>query len=136
MGAAWFVSPLNVEFAAYLDDNGVAHPPPDANAAGPSPRRVFEALAAFPEYTQRVRRRERPRGKGQVIDIELRRADGSYAIEINLLRVTDDDRPALFCFAYYRETEELVRIVRRLAATCGPLVLWHDSGEEPILVTE
>ena len=135
MGATWFVSALNVEFAEYLDDHGVAHPPPEANAAGPTPRRVFEVLQTFPEYTQRVRRRDRP-GKGESVYIELRRADGSYAIEINLPGVKDDDRPALLCFAYYRETEELVRIVQRLAATCGPLVLWHDSGENPILVTE
>jgi hypothetical protein len=47
-----------------------------------------------------------------------------------------DDRPVgVFSFEYYRETEELVRLVDKLAELCGPLFLYDDSGrEKPIVV--
>jgi hypothetical protein len=98
---------------------------------------VLAAFQSFPEYRVAVRRRDRGE-KGQAVSVEARRADGSYAIDIHLLRVTDDDRPAgVFVLDYYRGTEELVRLVAELAKVCGPLVLWHDSGgERSVLVTQ
>src|SRR3954470_11869895 len=42
-----------------------------------------------------------------------------------------------FVFEYYRGTDELVRLVPRLAESCGPLVLWHDrGGERSVLFTQ
>jgi hypothetical protein len=136
MGNAWHVSPLTAEQAQELDREGVAVLPDAGPSAAPSPAQVLAAVAAFPEYTARVRRRDR-KDKGQAVTVELRRADGSYAVEIRLLRVTADDQPAgVFVFEYYKGTDELVRLVAKLAEACGPLVLWHDSGgERSVLVT-
>ena len=137
MGNAWYVSPFDHSWANPQNALGVGAPPGTRPGAAPSPDQVVAALAAFPEYHISVRQRER-KGKGLAVQIEARRADGSYAIEIQLLRVTATDQPAgVFVFDYYHGTDELVRLVAELAAACGPLVLWHDSGGEPsILVTE
>jgi hypothetical protein len=116
---------------------GVEASSPPAAGALPTPNQVFAALASFPEYRVIVRRWDRKeKEKGQFVYIKLLRGDGSYAIAINLLGVTADHRPAgAFAFEYYQETEELVRIVSRLADLCGPLVLHHDSGcEKPIVI--
>jgi hypothetical protein len=89
----------------------------------------------FPEYRVTIRREDR-KGKGQAVYVEIRRPDGSYAIDIRLLRVIGDDKPVgVFVIDYYREKSELVRLVSKLADVCGPLVMWHDSGgERSILV--
>jgi hypothetical protein len=131
----WFVSPLSGEWTDPANPLGVAAPPGSRPGTAPSPAQVFAALEAFPEYRASVRRRDR-KEKGQVVYVELRRADGTHAIDIHLLRVATDDRPAgVFVFDYYRGTDELVRLVARPAEVCGPLVLWHDSGgERSILV--
>src|SRR5262249_4079250 len=113
----------------------VSVPPDCGPGKAPTPDQVFATLSLFTEYRINVRRRDR-KEKGQAVYITLWRADGSYAIAINLLRVSADDRPGgTFVFEYYRGTAELVRLVSRLADVCGPLVLWHDSGcETSILV--
>ncbi len=102
----------------------------------PSPDQVLAAVGCFPEYRVSIRRRDR-KEKGQAVYIELRREDGSAAVDIHLLRVSADDRPVgVFVFDYFRGTDELVRLVTKLAESCGPLVLWDESGEaEAILVT-
>jgi hypothetical protein len=136
MGNAWYVSPLNAEQARDLEREGVPIPQGLGPSTAPSPEQVFAALGSFPEYRVNVRRRDR-KDKGQAVYVELRRADGSHAVDIHLLRVAADDQPAgVFLFDYYRGTDELVRLVAELAAACGPLVLWHDSGgERSVLVT-
>jgi hypothetical protein len=98
---------------------------------------VLAVIETLQEYRVNVRRWDRGE-KGQGVDIGLRQAEGSYAIDIHLLRITTDDQPAgVFVFHYFRETDELVRLVTKLAEMCGPLVLWHDSGCEPsVLVTQ
>src|SRR5690348_5385318 len=104
MGNAWYVSPLTAEQARELEREGVPVPPDAGPGTAPSPAQVLVAVAAFPEYTARVRRWDR-KEKGQAVTVELRRADGSYAVEIRLLRVTADDRPAgTFVFEYYKGT--------------------------------
>jgi hypothetical protein len=117
-----------------LEQEGIVVPPEAGPSTAPTPEQVFTALESFPEYRVAVRRRDR-KEKGTSVYLDLRRADGSYAIEINLLRVVADNQPAgTFVFAYYRETEELVRLVAKLAESCGPLVLWHDGGERSVIV--
>jgi hypothetical protein len=121
----------------WIEQLGVAAPTVAAKPADPTPQQVFNALEAFPEYRCTVRRRTRkPPGKEeqQSINLDLRLEDGSYAMEINLLRVTGDDQPALCVVSHHRKTEELVRIVAKLAEVCGPLILWHDAGETPIVM--
>jgi hypothetical protein len=137
VGAAWYVSPPSEEMCRQIEELGVAAPPATETAAAPTPQQVFKALETFPEYRTTLRRRTRkPPGKGeqQSIQIDLRREDGSHAIEIDLLRVTADDEPALFVFAHYGKTEALAAIVAELAEVCGPLILWHDAGETPVVV--
>jgi hypothetical protein len=116
--------------------DGVPASAPPAAGAAPTPNQVFAALASLPEYRVIVRRRDRKaKEKGQFVYIKLLRADGSFAIAINLLGVTADHRPAgAFAFEYYREPEELLRIVSGIADLCGPLVLYHDGGEAPVVV--
>jgi hypothetical protein len=136
VGNAWFVSPLSDEWTDPANPLGVTAPPGSRPGTAPSPEQVLAALESFPQYRVGVRRRDR-KEKGQAVYVELRREDGSHAIDIHLLRVAADDRPAgVFVFDYYRGTDELVRLVAKLAEVCGPLVLWHDSGGEPsVLVT-
>jgi hypothetical protein len=131
VGNAWFVFPLNDDLRGVLGRDGVVVRPGTPDGVLPSPNQVFAVLESFPEYTVKTRRRDRG-DKGEAVYIELHRSDGSYAIAVHLLGVRSDREPAgVFVFDYYRETEELVRIVSRLAALCGPLVLYHDSGGEP-----
>ena len=137
MGNAWHVFPFTPDLARELAElEGVLASSPPAAGAVPTPNQVLAALASFPEYRVIVRRWDRKeKQKGQFVYIKLLRADGSFAIAINLLGVSADDRPAgAFAFEYYQETEELVRIVARLADLCGPLVLSHDSGCEKSIV--
>jgi hypothetical protein len=99
---------------------------------------VLAALRLFPEYRVRVRRENRKKKDvGQDVVVELTREDGTYANRIRLIGIHSDDRPAgAFYFEYYRETEELVRLVAKLAELCGPLFLYDDSGcEKPIVVS-
>lgn len=135
MGYAWYVSPLTEEWTDPANPLRVAALEGSRPGTAPSPAQVFAALEAFPQYRASVRRRD-GRPTGQAVSVELRRADDSYAIVIQLLRVTADDQPAgVFVFEYYQGTDELVRLVAKLAEVCGPLVLWHDSGgERSILV--
>ena len=138
MGNAWYVHPLNADVAEWLQGQGVSVPPDSAPSTVPTPDQVFAALRLFPEYRVRVRREDRKKKEmGQDVVVELRREDGSYAIGIRLLGVSSDDRPAgVFVFEYSRGTEELVRLVAKLAEHCGPLFLYDDSGcDGPILVT-
>jgi hypothetical protein len=136
MGNAWYVSPLTAEEAESLAREGVSVPDEAGPSTAPTPAQVFATLESFPEYLVAVRRRDR-KDKGQSVSIELRRADGSYAIDICVYRVSSDDWPVgTFVFEHYGETDELVRLVSRLADVCGPLVLWNDSGcERSILVS-
>jgi len=120
-----------------IEMEGVAAPAVLETAVDPTPQQVFDALEAFPEYRVTVKRHTRkPPGKEErkSIDLNLRLEDGTYVMEINLLRVTGDDQPATCVFSHNRTTEELVRIVAKLAEVCGPLILWHDSGETPVVV--
>ena len=138
MGNAWYVHPLNADVAEWLQGQGVSVPPDSAPSTVPTPDQVFAALRLFPEYRVRVRREDRKKKEmGQDVVVELRREDGSYAIGIRLLGVSSDDRPAgVFVFEFFRGTEELVRLVAKLAEHCGPLFLYDDSGcEKPILVS-
>jgi hypothetical protein len=138
MGNYWHVYPLTADEAECLRGEGVAVPPDCAFGTAPTPDQVFAALRLFPEYRVRVRRENRKKKEmGQDVVVELTREDGSYAIRIRLIRVQSDDRPAgVFYFEYYRETEELVRLVAKLAEVCGPLFLYDDSGcEKPIVVS-
>jgi hypothetical protein len=136
VGNAWHVFPLTPDLARNLAEvEGV--PPPSATAAGtaPTPNQVFAALGPFPEYRVIVRRWDRKeKEKGQFVYIKLLRADGPYAITINLLGAGDDRPAGAFAFEYYRETEDLVRFVSRLPDSCGPLVLYHDGGEAPVVI--
>jgi hypothetical protein len=137
LGNAWYVHPLNADAAEWLRREGVSLPRDSAPSTAPSPEQVFAALRLFPEYHVRVRREDRKKKEmGQDVVVELTREDGSYAIGIRLLGVSSDDRPAeVFVFEYYRETEELVRLVGKLTELCGPLFLYDDSGcEKPIVV--
>ena len=137
MGAAWYVSPPSEEMCREVEELGIAAPPVNDNAVSPTPEQVFQTLKGFPEYRVSLRRgsykRPAKHTVEQAIHLDLRRQDGSYAIEINLLSVTDDDQPALLVFPYGK-VDEVVQIVTKLAETCGPLLLWHDSGETPIVV--
>jgi hypothetical protein len=135
MGNAWHVLPLTTDEAQYLEKVEVV-PVPSGPAVSsvPTPNQVFAALASFPEYRVAVRRWDH-KEKGQFVYIKLLQEDGSIAIIFNLLGVTADDQPAgTFAFEYYRETEELIRLVAKLANVCGPLVLWHDGGCERSIV--
>ena len=134
----WHVYPWKADDAEWLQGQGVTVPPDCAPSTAPTPDQVFAALRLFPEYRLRVRREDRKTKElGQDVVLELRREDGSYAVSIRLLGVHADDRPVgVFYFEYYRETEELVRLVAKLAELCGPLFLYDDSRcERPILVT-
>jgi hypothetical protein len=137
VGNAWHVYPLSADEAEWLQGEGVSVPPHSAPSTAPTPDQVFAALRLFPEYRVRVRREDRKKKeKGQDVVLELTREDGSYAISIRLLGVHSDDRPVgVFYFEYFRETEELVRLVAKLAELCGPLYLYDDSGcERPIVI--
>jgi hypothetical protein len=137
MGNYWHVYPLKADEAEWLKGQGLSVPPSSAPSTGPTPNQLFSTLRSFPEYHVRFRREDRKRKEmGQDVVVELRREDGSYAISIRLIGVHADDWPVgEFCFEYYRETEELVRLVAKLAELCGPLFLYDDSGcEKPILI--
>jgi hypothetical protein len=135
----WLVLPSTPDLIRELVEvEGMPMPAVQAVGTAPTPNQVFAVLPSFPEYRVTVRRWDRKRKeKGQAIYIKLLRAEDSVAITIQLLGVAADDQPAgTFAFEYYRETEELVRLVAKLAELCGPQVLCHDSGcEGPILVT-
>jgi hypothetical protein len=138
VGNAWYVHPLTADVGEWLQREGFSLPRDRAPSTAPSPEQVFAALRLFPEYHVRVRREDRNKKEmGQDVVFELTREDGSHAISIRLLGVSSDDRPAgVFVFDYYRGTEELVRLVARLAELCGPLFLYDDSGcEKPIVVS-
>ena len=137
VGNYWHVYPFNAEEADLLKREGVSVPADIAPGTAPTPDQVFAALRLFPEYRVRVRREDwKKKEKGQDVVLTLAREDGSDAVRIRLLGVHSDDRPAgVFYFEYYRETEELVRLVAKLAAVCGPQVLYQDSGcERSVLV--
>ena len=135
VGNAWYVSPLTAENAKGLLVGEVAQV--DASPSiRPTPNQVFAALDSFPEYRISVRRRDR-KEKGQAVYIELRREDGSCAVDIHLLRVSEDDEPVgVFVFDYYRERDELVSLVSKMSEVCGPLVLWQDGEERSGLVSQ
>jgi hypothetical protein len=137
VGNYWHVYPLNAEEADLLKSEGVSVPIDTGPGTAPTPDQVFAALQLFPEYRVRVRREERKKKeKGQDVVLTLTREDSSYTLRIRLLGVHSDDRPVgVFYFEYYREAEELVRLVEKLAEVCGPQVLYHDSGcERSVLV--
>jgi hypothetical protein len=134
VGNAWFVFPLTDEWVEPLRAEGAAVLPAAPSSVAPTPNQVLQVVQSFPEYQVRVRRRDR-KEKGQAVYIELRRGDGTYAVDIHLLGVRSDEQPVgTFVFEYYRETEELVRLVSPLAERCGPLVLYHDSGCEKSVI--
>jgi hypothetical protein len=139
MGNAWYVSSPTEEICKWIENQGLAPPPIPENAADLTPQQLFKALESFPEYRVAIRGRTWKNPKKEEkhsIYLDLRREDGTYAIEINLHQPApcNDDQPAVVVFAYYRETEELMRIVAKLAEVCGPLILWHDGGEPSVVV--
>ncbi len=137
MSHARYVCPPTEEWCQEIEKRGVVAPPASATAVAPTPQQVFNVLESFPKYHVSLKRRTQKKsrkGPTQYIQIDLRREDGSYAIEIDLLQVTGDDQPALFVFAHYGKPEELVEIVMKLAEVCGPLILLHDGGEAPLVV--
>lgn len=134
MGNAWFVSPLTRDFVHQWPANRIEGAIPDADGIAPTPTQVFAAVATFPEYRVISKRRDRG-AKGESIDISMRHDDGSCGVSISLLGARGDDRPVeVFAFDYYKERDELVKIVATLAESCGPLVLWHDGGDDNAVV--
>jgi hypothetical protein len=120
--------------ARAIAEEGVPVPSTLPATTAPTPNQVLAALRSFPEYCVAVRRWDR-KEKGQFVYIKVSRADGPYAMIINLLGVTADDQPVgTFGFEYYQETEELVAVVSRLADSCGPFLLYHDGGEPPVVI--
>jgi hypothetical protein len=132
---AWFVGPaIRGKTASRFFEDVL---PPDAGpSTTPSPDQVFAVLGMFPEYrVARIGNWVSERTGDRSVQIELRRPDGSYAIDVNLLKVVADDQPVgVFTFSYYREVEELLPIVSKLADACGPQVLRHESGGEPTIL--
>jgi hypothetical protein len=138
VGNYWHVYPLNSEEADSHKSEGVSVPADIRPGTAPTPNQVFAALRLFPEYRVRVRREDRKKmEKGQDVVLTLTQEDGSSTVRIRLLGVHSHDRPVgVFYFEYYRETEELIRLVEKLAEVCGPQVLYHDSGcETSVLVS-
>jgi hypothetical protein len=137
VGNYWHVYPLKADDVDWLESVGVSVPTDIAPGTAPTPDQVFAALRLFPNYRVHIRREDRKKKeKGQDVVLTLTREDGSYTVRIRLLGVHSDDRPVgVFYFEYFRETEELFRLVAKLADLCGPLYLYDDSGcEGPILV--
>ncbi|VTR96738.1 hypothetical protein [Tuwongella immobilis] len=136
MAELYLVMPLSADNIAELASFGV-RPPAQLGMPRPlTPRQVLLAVRSVPGLEATVRRRP----EKQLIRIDLSppgtgntRPAGS-GTEISLVEVTTEDSP---CQLEFRGgTATLVAsVAERIAAECGPIVIWPASGAPPFVCT-
>ncbi len=136
MAEIFVVLPLTTDTVAEMATFGIPHPVPSADPRPPTPRQVLAALAKLNGLETSIRRRPEKR----LIHIDVNppgtrntRPAGS-GTEVCLFDVVGEDDA---CTVTLRGgTAALVaRVVDRIAAECGPLVVWPASGADPIVCT-
>jgi hypothetical protein len=128
MGVIYIVIPLDAGIAKWLDDAGIYHPPFSPAARSPTPNEIFAAIEELSDCRYEVRRH----ATGDRIYLDLKHADGRWT-EVNMSNVVADDRPCDLSF--HKGFEALAaEVLSYCTAHCGPLVLWPDTGDEPVVV--
>jgi hypothetical protein len=132
MGVLYSVFPLDEAIAVYLRDHGVDVPDPIAASRNPTPRELRLACNSQTGFKAEVF--SPPTHSWQIM------IEGSTAPENEpwtLLNVTDfnGDETSPHSIWFEKGWPSLIlRIVHTLSATCGPLVIWPDTGEVPVIV--
>ena len=134
MAEIYVVLPLTAKVVEELVALGISHPEPLAHTQSPSPRQVLTVVADLPEMRVTVSRLP----DKQWIRIDLtparygRQRPAGSGTEVNLSGVTDDETPCEIAFR--GGTTELVAfLTRRIAAACGPQVIFPASGADPLV---
>jgi hypothetical protein len=130
----YVVLPLTADSAAKLAGMGVPHPAPPGEPRTPTPREVIAAVSVLTGLAVTVLRfpdKQRVRIEVEPPEVGTSRPVGS-GTEVGLTGVTDDDTP---CRVTFRggSPDLLAAITDRIAAACGPQVIWPASGEVPIV---
>ncbi len=136
MAEVYVVVPLSADSVAELAPFGVSHPVPPAVPRSPTPRQVLAAVVGMPGFEATVRRR----ADKQLIRIDLsppgtgNTRPAGAGTEISLFDVAGDESP---CQVTFRGgTDAIVAsVAERIAAQCGPVVVWPASGADPFVST-
>ncbi len=108
--ANWdFVFPLNEEALAWLDEQGLAHPPLAAGNRLPSSGEIADAVKTVGAPLEELQ-----------VDLDLEDRD----------RVPDE------CFKMRGEITAELRVLRRLSESCGQFWMYPDTGEVAVIVDE
>jgi len=131
MGILWTVWPLDGEMCSWLDEQEVAYPrTPSRFPTGIEIKAVISGLTA---YSVKVN----DNGLNAPWQALLTQKGNDIDPEWAVLTISDfsgDDLPQQLYFEKGHESL-IVEILRRLAASTGPLVLIDDAGSEPSVIT-
>ena len=132
MGVGYVLVPLDLELESYLHGIGVALPEPGWTSRNPTPTEVRGVCSHLPgsdaEFVCL--------GDGWSVDLSdaVDPQRGPWT-SINVVNFSgDEDRPHVVGFSKGWPSV-ILQVSLGLALLCGPLILWPDTGDEPIVVT-
>jgi hypothetical protein len=132
MSTTYCIMPLNEECAAWLDSEGLSHPPVSPRFRDPTATEITDVLRALPDYEYEIWCN--PHHKTWDAHVAWA-ADPSHGphTTICLLDYCGDDTPHRFYFSGgWREVIFLV--IERLSRVCGPLAVADGGCGIPYLV--
>jgi hypothetical protein len=131
MGVIYLLCPLDAEVRASLSIYGVSDEgwPDGRNPRLTEVRAVLDRMTGTRAEYQEAPKRGQPWGIS--VEDSTDPENGPWT-ELRTLKY-DEDQPTDF---YFEKgwPELIVRIVSRLAATCGTLCIFPDTGEPPVIV--
>ncbi len=128
MSNSYYVVPLQSECAAWLEEEGVSHPPASAKYRLPSLEEVEVVLSALEEYGFSIRRCNVT--PGWIVDI-FSKEDPSKGPWTEL--VLSDAPQVAFSFSGGWH-EPIFTVVEKLSHVCGPLAVADGADATPYLV--
>jgi hypothetical protein len=131
MGILWTVWPLDDEMCSWLDEQEV--PYPRTPSRFPTGTEIKAVISGLTEHSVKVNDNGLHASWQALITQKDNGVDPEWAVLI-ISEFSGDNLPQQLYFEKGHENL-IVKILRRLAASCGPLVLIDDAGGQPSVIT-
>ena len=129
MGVIYVVAPIDDEVAEFLRSESIVVP--HEASKGPLFRDIQDAISGLDGYSVE----SDPYAVGASWDAQIASRVDQYSwTRATVQKLAPADHPQ--SLAFHKGSPELVvAIVLRLSQACGPLVLFTDSGDSPLVVS-
>jgi hypothetical protein len=133
MGVLYTVVPVDDSITGYLRDAGIELPAASIPSRNPTPKELREVVATLVD--QKVTVYSPPEHSWQIMIEGRNDPDNEPWTLLNVDAFSGDETEPHSIWFEKGWASLILRVVHALSARCGPLVIWPDTGEQPIVVT-